>query len=165
MSFFKKRDLVNVEQFEKYWEELNTSKTSSEPVIMYSKKEIEGFDDFEDWYKKVQKPETFQERLLHMVWEKYPKDSDFYRKAGIDRKLFSAIRNNVDYQPSLETAMRCCFALEMGEDETRDLLKSAGLYISTRNRREAALVFCLKNQIYDILMINVFLTRIGEKTI
>lgn len=59
MSLFKKSNPVDIEQFEKYWEELNTPKASSEPVIMYSKKEIEGFDDFEDWYKDVPKTETF----------------------------------------------------------------------------------------------------------
>lgn len=64
----------------------------------------------------------FSETLLKLIDRSGKKDSEIYKKANVDRKLFSKIRNNPDYKPSKATAIAFAIALELNLDETRDLV-------------------------------------------
>ena len=68
----------------------------------------------------------FSETLLKLIDRSGKKDSEIYKKANVDRKLFSKIRNNPDYKPSKATAIAFAIALELNLDETRDLVARAG---------------------------------------
>lgn len=68
----------------------------------------------------------FSETLLKLIDRSGKKDSEIYKKANVDRKLFSKIRNNPDYKPSKSTAIAFAIALELNLDETRDLIARAG---------------------------------------
>lgn len=67
----------------------------------------------------------FSETLLKLIDRSGKKDSEIYKKANVDRKLFSKIRNNPDYKPSKATAIAFAIALELNLDETRDLIARA----------------------------------------
>ena len=69
----------------------------------------------------------FSETLLKLIDRRGKKDSEIYKKANVDRKLFSKIRNNPDYKPSKATAIAFAIALELNLDETRDLIARAML--------------------------------------
>lgn len=100
---------------------------------------------------------TFQEYLFMLIDRKGLSDPDVYKKANIDRKHFSKIRSNVDYQPSKKTALALALALELSLDETNDLLLRAGLALSPSILFDKIIRRCIETKNYNIYDINCIL--------
>ena len=98
--------------------------------------------------------DTFSEALLRLIDAKSKTDPEVYKKANIDRKLFSKIRNNPQYQPSKTTALAFAIALELNLDETRDFIGRAGFAISHSNKLDIIVEYFIKRGEYDIFLIN-----------
>ena len=98
--------------------------------------------------------DTFQERLLKKIAEKGMTDSEVYHKANLDRKLFSKIRRNKDYQPKKTTALALSIALELDLEEVNDLLLSAGYALSPSRKQDVIVKYFIERKIYDIYEIN-----------
>lgn len=108
---------------------------------------------------------TFQEYLFMLIDRKGLSDPEVYKKANIDRKHFSKIRSNVDYQPSKKTALALAIALELSLDETRDLLLRAGLALSPSIMFDRIIEYCIKEKKYDIYEINLSLFAYDQPTL
>lgn len=107
--------------------------------------------------------ETFSEMLLRLVDEKgFAKDSIVYKRANLERSVFSKLRSNKNYAPSKSTAVALCIALELNMDQTRDLLSRAGYALSPSNLGDVIVSFFIENSQYDIFEINAALFQYGQ---
>ena len=109
--------------------------------------------------------ETFQEKLLRMIDEKGLVDVEVYKKANINRKLFSKIRCNKNYKPRKRTAFSLILAMELNLDEAKDLLARAGYAFSPSDKTDLILQFFIEEKIYDLYTINLALYEHGEQTL
>ena len=109
--------------------------------------------------------ETFSETLLRLIDQKGLKDSYVYKKANIDRKHFSKIRNNKDYKPKKETAIAFAIALELNLDETLDFIGRAGFTLTHSSKFDIIIEYFLLEENYDIFEINDVLFAFGQTTL
>lgn len=109
--------------------------------------------EMEDFINTNRKP-SFREVLFKMIDERGFRDSDIYKKAGIDRRHFSKIRTNPKYRVSKNTAIALAIALELDIDETEDLLNSAGYSLSDSETFDLVIQFCIEKKIYNLDAIN-----------
>ena len=110
---------------------------------------------------KLDKPkETFSERLLRLIDESGMSDVEVYKRAGIDRKLFSKIRTDKNYHPKIRVVYAFIFVLRLNLDDARDLLASAGYSISPASKFDLVMEFCIMEG-YDIDTVNGILYEMG----
>ena len=106
--------------------------------------------------------ESFQARLLRMIDERGMSDPEVYKRANVDRKLFSKIRCSEDYIPKKKTIVALAIALRLNMDDTRDLLASAGLMLTNNSKADVIVSFCIENGIYDIFEVNALLFKFRQ---
>ncbi len=129
----------------------------SAPMEMAPMEDADTYDarSLEDVVRNIS--DTWQESLFRIIDEKGLADTDVYKKAGIDRKLFSKIRSNKDYKPKKDTAVVLALALELNLDETRDILGRAGYALSPSSISDLIIEYFITNEIYDLYTINLAL--------
>ena len=95
----------------------------------------------------------FSQKLFWLIDDAGLKDADVYRRANIDRKLFSKLRHP-DYRPGKNTVLALCIALSLSEEKARELLSDAGFAFSTSSKADMIVLYFIKKRCYDIFTIN-----------
>ena len=107
--------------------------------------------------------ESFTTRLLRLIDERGLKDSTVYKQSNISRQHFSKIQCNRDYNPKKKTVLAFAVGLHLSEDETIDLLKSAGYAFSDGSKRDWIVRYCLEHKIYNINQVNTLLFEYDQE--
>lgn len=105
--------------------------------------------------------DTFSEYLLYLIQDKNMENAEVYKRAIVDKKTFSKIKNNPDYHPQKLTALCLCVGAKLNLDETRDLLARAGYALSPCDKTDIIFSYFIENKIYDMIELDIQLEEHG----
>ena len=96
----------------------------------------------------------FSDYLFKLIKQKNLTDVEVYKRAHLDRRIFSKIRNEKNYMPSKKTVLAIVFAMKLEFKEANTLLERAGYSLSCARKEDVIAAYFIENQIYDLFLIN-----------
>lgn len=147
----------------------NITSYISEANILLQKRSIQLDDNirYSLSYDSEIKPveETFSDLLFQMIDQRSLSDVEVYKRANMDRKLFSKIRSDKHYQPKKSTVIALGIALQLSHREMNKLLSKAGYTLSDSILTDRLITYFLEQKTYDIHTINEALFYYTDKTL
>ena len=135
----------------------------TEEILDYSPSYNAGGRKLEDVVRNPE--ESFSNMVLRLIDEKGLSDVEVYKKAGIDRRVFSRLRSRKDYQPSRNTGILLAMAMKLSLDEATDLLGKAGFALSHSSRSDLIVRYFLETGNHDIMLLDEALVHFGERAL
>ena len=109
-----------------------------------------------------EKKPTFAETLFRFIDDRGIKDSECYKRANVDRRVFSKIKSNSDYLPKKETIVSFAVGLQLSLEETKELLGSAGIALRHNSKFDVIIEYFITHNNYDMFEINGYLFQEGQ---
>ena len=123
--------------------------------------------DFEEQHEsKLQErmrhmSDTYSEYLMYLIQERNMENAEVWKRAIVDKKVFSKIKNNVNYHPNKLTALCLCVGAKLNLDESKDLLARAGYALSPCDKTDIIFSYFIENEIYDMIELDIQLEEHG----
>ncbi len=130
---------------------------NKEPHPLHDCAKTNSLEDF----MKLQEKESFSEMLFRLIREKNVPEVTVYKAAGITPQHFSKIRSNRKYQPTKGTVVSLAIALGLNLEETKDLMRTAGLAFTHANKTDLVIEYFIINQNGNLMEINETLYSLG----
>ena len=105
--------------------------------------------------------DTFPQYLLYLIRSKGMENAEVYKRAIVDKKVFSKIKNNPNYHPQKITALCLCIGAKLNLDESRDLLARAGYALSPCDKTDIIFSYFIEHEIYDMIELDIQLEEHG----
>jgi O-acetyl-ADP-ribose deacetylase (regulator of RNase III) len=105
--------------------------------------------------------DTFSQYLMYLIRDKNMKNVEVWKRAIVDKKVFSKIKNNPDYHPQKLTALCLCIGAKLNLDESKDLLARAGYALSPCDKTDIIFSYFIENKIYDMIELDIQLEEHG----
>ena len=109
--------------------------------------------------------EGFAVKLLKLIDAKGISDVECYKKANVSKQTWYKIMNEKQYKPNKKTVISFAVALELSLDETQNLLASVGFVLSNSSLFDIIIMYCIDNDIYDVLEIDSVLFKYDQETL
>ena len=149
----------------------HAEETDSQMLVEMASDEAELYDaapyDFDESHEsKLEErmrhiSDTFSQYLMYLIQEKKMENSDVYKRAIVDKKVFSKIKNNSNYHPQKLTALCLCVGAKLNLDESKDLLARAGYALSPCDKTDIIFSYFIENEIYDMIELDIQLEEHG----
>jgi hypothetical protein len=104
---------------------------------------------------------SFSDKLMEIIRTKNLNEVEVYKKADIDRRLFSKIRSNSNYRPTKDTIILLCLSMKLNFEEVSDLFLRAGFSFSKSDKRDLIAEYFFKKELYDIFLYKDILFKYG----
>lgn len=154
-----------IKQIEKYINENYSELTFIDLPDIRTTNNSKGIDDFQEieFFMDKNISKTFAETLFSFIDARGLTDSEVYRKAGINRRVFSDIRCKKESVPTKRNILAICLGLELNIDDANILLKSAGYALSNSNKLDLIFRYCIEHRIYSVMDVNTILAHFDIK--
>lgn len=145
---------------------VDVKKLLEEEIVIEKTREARVFDfgvqDESRLKERVLHPaDTFSQSLMYLIKTKKMENSEVYKRAILDRKVFSKIKNDINYHPNKLTALCLCIGAKLNLDESRDILARAGYALSPCDKRDIIFSYFIENEIYDMIELDIQLEEHG----
>ena len=105
--------------------------------------------------------DTYSEYLMYLIRERNMENAEVWKRAIVDKKIFSKIKNNRNYHPNKLTALCLCVGAKLNLDESKDLLARAGYALSPCDKTDIIFSYFIENEIYDMIELDIQLEEHG----
>lgn len=105
--------------------------------------------------------DTFSQYLMYLIQSKQMENAEVWKRAIVDKKVFSKIKNNPNYHPQKRTALCLCIGAKLNLDEAKDLLARAGYALSPCDKMDIIFSYFIENEIYDMIELDIQLEEHG----